>query len=298
MRLLILSRNEELYSTRSIFRAARRRNHFVRVIDHMACDIQIGNGHHTIYYGGEQLTGYDAIIPRIGHTVTRQGAAIILQFETMGVHSSLRSEALIRTRDKLTCLQILSSHGIPIPKTLQINGYDEVRRMHHKIPTFPKIIKLQSGTHGLGVIKANDAETLESMLEAFADLRQKMLIQEFIKESSGVDIRAFVVGGEVVASMMRTAQPGEFRSNLHRGGTGQPVILTEEEREVAIQSTALMGLDVAGVDMLRSHQGPKVIEVNASPGLEGIETYTRVDVSKKIIEYLEQIVKRKLKYGN
>jgi len=259
----------------------------------MACDIQIGNNNHNVYYAGQELSGYDAIIPRIGHTVTKQGAAVILQFETMGLQTSLEAASLIRTRDKLTCLQILSCNGIPVPKTLQINGYEEYKRLHFKIENFPKIIKLQSGTHGLGVLKANDEESLESMMEVFSNLKQKMLLQEFIKESSGVDIRAFVVEGKVVASMMRTAQEGEFRSNLHRGGTGQSIILTEEERRVAVRSAELMGLDVAGVDMLRSSRGPLVIEVNASPGLEGIETYTRVDVAKKIIEMMERKVKRK-----
>ncbi len=293
MRLLILSRNGELYSTRSLFLAARRRNHFVRVVDHMSCDIQVGNNNHKIYYAGQELSGYDAIIPRIGHTVTKQGAAVILQFQTMGLKTSLLPESLTRTRDKLTCLQILSSNGIPVPKTLQINGYEEYKRLHVKIENFPKIIKLQSGTHGLGVLKANDAETLESMMEVFSNLKQNMILQEFIKEASGVDIRAFVVDGKVVASMMRSAQDGEFRSNLHRGGTGQSIILTEEERRVAVRSSELMGLEVAGVDMLRSSRGPLVIEVNASPGLEGIETYTRVDVAKKIIEFMERKVKSK-----
>ncbi len=288
MRLLILSRNGGLYSTRSLYLAARRRNHFVRVIDHMLCDIVIENDHHNVFYEGQAMDGYDAIIPRIGHTVTKQGAAVVLQFETIGLSTSLSSEALLRTRDKMTCLQILSSKGIPIPKTIQVNNFIDVQFMHRKIDFFPKILKLQSGTHGAGVLKVDDEKTLESLIETFGNLRQRAIIQEYVKESSGQDIRAFVVDGEVVASMLRTAQKGEFRSNLHRGGKGQSVMLSDRERQIAIDASRFLGLKVAGVDMLRSNRGPLVIEVNASPGLEGIETYTQVDVAKKIIQYVER----------
>jgi len=293
MRLLILSRNGELYSTRSLFLAARRRNHFVRVIDHMNCDIMVSNDRHDICFDGQSLAGYDAIIPRIGHTVTKMGAAIILQFEIMGFSTSLKADALLKTRDKLTCLQILSSQDIPVPKTLLMNNIQQLRNFHHRVENFPKILKLKSGTHGLGVLKADNEKSLESLIETFYSMRHKTLIQEFVKESSGMDIRAFVVDGKVVASMMRTAQAGEFRSNLHRGGVGQPVILSERERAVAIQSAEILGLKVAGVDMLRSTRGPLVIEVNASPGLEGIETYTKIDVAKTIIQFVERQVKKR-----
>ena len=291
MRLLILSRNGELYSTRSLFLAARRRSHFVRVVDHLHCDIMVSNDHLDICYEGQSLSGYDALIPRIGHTATKMGASVILQFENMGFATTLDSRALLKARDKLTCLQILSSQGVPIPKTLIMNNIRQLQNFHHRIDDFPKILKLQSGTHGLGVLKADDAKSLETLVETFASMRHKTLIQEFVKESSGIDIRAFVVDGEVVASMMRTAQEGEFRSNLHRGGLGQPVILSERERHVAVASAEILGLKVAGVDMLRAESGPKVIEVNASPGLEGIETYTKVDVAKSIIKFVERQVK-------
>lgn len=291
MRLIILSRNGELYSTRSLYNAARRRNHFVRIVDHMSCDIMIQNGNNQIYVNGQSLHEYDAIIPRIGHTVTKHGAAVIRQFEAMNLVTSLTANALVAARDKLTCLQMLSQHGIPIPQTLLVNTYGEIHRLHRKIHEFPKILKLQSGTHGLGVLKADDAQSLENLMEAFYNLKQKMLVQEFIKESSGKDLRIFVVDGKVVASMMRSAPEGEFRSNLHRGGQGHSVMISEREKQVALKSAEVLGLSVAGVDMLRSSNGPRIIEVNASPGLEGIEGVSKVDVAKEIIKFVERKVK-------
>ncbi|MEL6123781.1 MAG: RimK family alpha-L-glutamate ligase [Bacteroidota bacterium] len=287
MRLLILSRSGELYSTRSLFTAARRRNHFVRIVDHLGCDLLIENGANKVFCNGQSLIGYDAVIPRIGHTVTGQGAAVIRHFESMGLLTTISADALIRARDKMSCLQVLSHKGIPVPTTVMVNTYAEIHHLHKKILAYPKILKVLSGTHGLGVLKADDEQSLIVMMEAFYNLKQKMIVQEFIAESSGHDIRAFVVNGEIVASMMRTAPEGEFRSNLHRGGHGKPVLLSPHEREVAIEATRLLDLPVAGVDMLRSNRGPLVIEVNASPGLEGIETVTKVDVAKKIILYLE-----------
>lgn len=291
MRIIILSRNGELYSTRSLFNAARRRKHFVRVVDHMHCDLLIENERNAIFVHGQPLRGYDVIIPRIGNTVTSYGSAVIRQFESMGVSTILPAEALLRTRDKLSCMQILSQHGIPIPQTLLVNNYSQFHLLHHKIESFPKIIKLKSGTHGLGVLKADNAKSMESMMEAFYGLKQKVLLQEFIKESSGEDIRIFVVGGEVVASMKRSAQEGEFRSNLHRGGHAAIAEISEEERQVALEAVKILDLSVAGVDMLRSKRGPLVLEVNASPGLEGIETTTKVDIAKKIIQFAERLAK-------
>lgn len=291
MRILILSRNGGLYSTRSLYNAARRRNHFVRVVDHMNCDLMIQNERNIIFVHGQALRGYDVIIPRIGNTVTSYGASVIRQFESMGVATVLRADSLIKARDKLSCMQILSHHGIPVPKTLLVNNYSQFHLLHHKIESFPKIIKLKSGTHGLGVIKADDAKSMESMMEAFYGLKQKVLIQEFIEESKGEDIRIFVVGREVVASMKRSAQEGEFRSNLHRGGTSSVAEITEEERTVALEAVKILGLHVAGVDMLRSKKGPLVLEVNASPGLEGIENTTKVDIAKKIIQFAERLAK-------
>lgn len=293
MRLLILSRSTELYSTRSLFNAARRRNHYVRVLDHVQCDLVVDNDGNKVYYNGQEVKDYDAIIPRIGHTVTKFGASIIRQFMSQGLSSTLDPEALLRARDKLTCLQLLSMHGLRVPTTVYANNQYFLREMSEHIKDFPKIIKLISGTHGIGVIKADDLSTMESMMEAFIGVRQKALIQEFIKESSGADVRAFVVDGEVVASMKRQAQPGEFRSNLHRGATSMAVELTDEERETALRAVEIMGLQVAGVDMLQSDRGPMVLEVNASPGLEGIENTTKVDVARHIIQLAERMVKEK-----
>ena len=263
MRIIILSRSAELYSTRRLYNVARKRNHFVRIIDHMHCDLVVQDSGNEIYYNGQSLSNYDAIIPRIGHTATTYGSAVIRQFESMGVVSTLDCEPLLRARDKLSCLQLLSSHGVKIPKTIYANNQFFLEEMTNKIATFPKVLKLLSGTHGLGVIKVDDQRMMESILETFIELRQKALVQEFIKESSGSDIRAFVVDGQVVASMKRQAQAGEFRSNLHRGATAISVQLTEEETYTALQSVKIMGLHVAGVDMLRSNEGPLVLEVNA-----------------------------------
>jgi len=293
MRVLILSRNGGLYSTRSLYNAARRRNHFVRVVDHMHCDILIHNERNTIYVHGQPLRGYDVVIPRIGNTVTQHGAAVIRQFESMGVATVLSAEALTRTRDKLCCLQILSHQGIPVPKTLMLNNAHQINLLHDKIEGFPKIIKLKSGTHGAGVLKADDFNTMQSMLDAFYGLKQKVLLQEFIKEAKGEDLRVFVVGQEVVGAMKRSAKEGDFRSNLHRGGTSVNIDISDEERVVALEAVKTLGIHVAGVDLLRSKNGPLVLEVNASPGLEGIETTTKVDIAKKIIQFAE----RWAKYG-
>ncbi len=291
MRLIILSRNGELYSTRSLYNAARRRNHFVRVIDHMNCDLMIQNEHNSIFVHGQPLRGYDAVIPRIGHTVTAYGSAVIRQFESMAVPTILGSEALLRTRDKLSCMQLLSHKGIPVPQTLLINNYGQFPHLHEKIEGFPKILKLLSGTHGLGVLKADDIKSMEGILEAFHGLKQKVLIQEFIEESSGEDIRLFVVDGEIVAAMKRSAREGEFRSNLHRGGSSEVVAISEEEKSVALNAVKILRLHVAGVDMLRSNNGPLVLEVNASPGLEGIEKTSKIDIAKKIIQFAERLAK-------
>ncbi len=297
MRIVILSRNGGLYSTRSLYNAARRRNHFVRVVDHMNCDFLIQNGRNSIYFHGQPLRGYDVIIPRIGHTVTSHGASVIRQFESMGVASILPSESLFRTRDKLSCMQILSKEGIPVPKTMMVNNSSQFNLLHNKIEDFPKIIKLKSGTHGLGVMKADNEHMLLSMMEAFYGLKQKVILQEFIEESSGQDVRIFVVNGEVVASMVRSAREGEFRSNLHRGGNAQKTDISEEERKVAVKACKILGLHVAGVDILRSNTGPLVLEINASPGLEGIENTTKVDIAKKIIQFAERLVKDRRKDG-
>ena len=296
MRILILSRNGGLYSTRSLYNAARRRNHFVRVVDHMNCDLMVKNERNSIFVHGQPLRGYDVVIPRIGHTVTSYGSAVIRHFESMGVATVLTSDALLKARDKLSCLQILSHHGIPVPQTLLIKNYSQLSLMHNKIADFPKIIKLMSGTHGLGVLKADDPKMLESLLEAFYGMKQKVLLQEFVKESAGTDVRVFIVDDEIVASMERRAKSGEFRSNLHRGGKASVTQISAEESDVARQAVKVLGLRVAGVDMLRSEKGPLVLEVNASPGLEGIETTTKVDIAKKIVQFAERLAKNKVAY--
>jgi len=288
VRILILSRNPALYSTNSIAVAARRKGHHVRIVDHVNCDLVVDNKKNVVIYHGEHITGYDAVIPRIGSSVTSYGSMVVRQFESMGIYSTLSSSALLLTRDKLSSLQILSSAYLPVPKTAITNNYYSFSNILKYIGQFPIIIKLLQGTHGLGVIKADDFKISEAILEAFYKTKQKVLIQEFIKEASGEDVRAFVVGDRVVASMVRRAKPGEFRSNLHRGATSQKIELTEEEENVAIKAAKTMGLKIAGVDILRSSRGPLIMEVNASPGLEGIEGTTRVNVAKEIIEYVER----------
>ena len=288
MRILVLSRNPELYSTRSIVLAAKRRGHFVRVVDHMTCDVIIQKGGHEVVCNGYTITDFDAVIPRIGHTATRHGLALIRQFEAQRMYSTLSSRALEMTRSKLACLQLLSANGIDIPKTIYAHSAFAASDLAVELGDFPAIVKLISGTHGLGVIKADNQSLLDSIVESFYGTKQKVLIQQFIKESAGEDVRAFVVDGKVVASMLRKAQPGEFRSNLHRGATAVKVELSGREREVALQSAKILGLGIAGVDMLRSKNGPLVLEVNASPGLEGIENTTRVDVAKTIVELVEK----------
>lgn len=293
MRIIILSRNGELYSTRSLYNAVRRKNHFVRVIDHMNCDLKLSNDENCVFFEGHSLKGYDAIIPRIGYTVTHYGAAVIRQFESMGVFTTLRAQALLNARDKLSCLQLLSARGIKVPASIASNSAYGLLQLASELKDFPKILKVLSGTHGSGVIKIDQRDVLETMVETFIGIRQRILLQDFIREASGEDLRVLVVDGRVVASMIRKAPPGEFRSNLHRGGIGVKAELTSEEEEIAIESARIMGLKVAGVDMLRSHEGPLVLEVNASPGLEGIETITQVDVASKIIEFIERKYKRR-----
>jgi ribosomal protein S6--L-glutamate ligase len=288
MNIVILSRNAALYSTDSLIRAAQHRGHHVRVIDHLMCDLVIEQNKLQIYYYSEPVDDVDAIIPRIGSSSTTYGAAIIRQFTANNVYSTVRSDALLKARDKLSCLQYLAQKNIDVPKTVIINNQLMIDDMLNHIEGEQKIVKLTSGTHGLGVILTESNQNAESIIEAFSKVRQKSLIQEFIKESDGSDIRLIVVGDKVVATMCRQAAEGEFRSNLHRGGSSYAVTPTEEERKIAIKASQLLGLDVAGVDMLRSARGPLILEVNASPGLEGIEGTTGIDVAGKIMELVER----------
>lgn len=289
----ILSRSIQLYSTRALFRAAQVRGHRVRVFDYMNCDIMIKDGKPKIIYGIDELPEMDAVIPRIGSSVTFQGVSVVRHLQQMGIFSAVDADAILRSRDKLNSLQYLSNQGIGIPDTFFSDNINDTTYIIKSVGGIPIIIKLLEGTHGIGVILAESHRTAETIIEAFAKTKQKFIVQEFIGESEGSDIRAFVVDGEVVASMKRTAQEGEFRSNLHRGANAIPVELSPEEERTAIKSCEVLGLKIAGVDMLQSKRGPLLLEVNPSPGLEGISKTTGIDVAGKIIEYLERNVKGK-----
>jgi len=287
MNILVLSKGPQLYSTKSIVAAGTKRGHQMIVIDYSECNLIMEDNNPHIYYRGVKVEGIDAIIPRVGASGTFYGTSVIRQFETMGVFSLTGSKALLSSRSKLESLQLLTQSGILMPKTIFPSPHFSMHRVEETVG-LPCVIKLLSGTHGIGVILVNDRITAESILESYLKMRQKFIVQEFISEASGSDIRALVVGGEVVAAMRRTAQQGEFRSNLHRGGSSVPIELTEEEKHTALTAVKTLGLQVAGVDMLQSKRGPLLLEVNASPGLEGIETTTKIDVAGKMINVIEQ----------
>jgi ribosomal protein S6--L-glutamate ligase len=288
MNVVVLSRNPALYSTQSIVSAGRQRGHMVRVIDHMFCDLIISNDGMRVEYFGEDLGDVDVVIPRIGASATEYGAAVIRQFEAMGVLTTLPSESLIRSRDKLKCLQVLAAHNIPIPHSAISNDLESTDRLIDLMGGIPIVIKLLVSTQGLGVVLAKSRQTAASVLESFHRLNQKAMYQEFIGESKGEDIRVLVVDGEVVASMSRTAAEGDFRSNLHRGGTSRPIDLSRKDAELALKAARVLGMRVAGVDLLRSDRGTLILEVNASPGLEGIENTTGISISNKIYQYVER----------
>lgn len=289
MNIAILSRNPSLYSTQSLARAARVKHHYVRIIDYVHCDLIMEDGNLTISYHGHIIDNIDAIIPRIGASHTTFGSAVIRQFEQKGIYTTLSSESLLAARDKLTCSQILASKGLQIPRTIVSNNSFMYKNL---LETFDGnvVIKLINGTHGIGVVLAENKAQAESILEAFNRGKQKSMMQEFIAEAKGADIRIFVVDGEIVGTMKRQAKKGEFRSNLHRGGSSSVEPISEKEKQVALEAVDLLGLKVAGVDMLRSSRGPLILEVNASPGLEGIETTTKVDIAGKIISFIEKNV--------
>ena len=295
MKIAILSRKEELYSTSRLVEAAELRGHEAVVIDHAKCSVAMEKNKPAVMYDGENLMGIDAIIPRIGASITFYGTAIVRQFEMMKVFSTSESQAIIRSRDKLRSLQILSREGVGIPKTVFAKHpkNQEVEGLIRNVGGAPLIIKLLEGTQGLGGVLADTEGSAKSMIEAFSGIKTNILIQEYIKESKGVDIRAFVVNGEVVGAMERKGKEGEFRSNLHRGGKGKVIELTKRERSAALRAAKSLGLAIAGVDMLRSSRGPLIVEVNSSPGLEGIEGATKVDIAGKIIEYIEQNVSKR-----
>ncbi|MFA9219632.1 MAG: 30S ribosomal protein S6--L-glutamate ligase [Sediminibacterium sp.] len=290
MNLVVLSRNVKLYSTMRLVEAAQKRGHEIRVIDHSKCDLVIEKKKPKVLYRGEEITGVNAVIPRIGASVTFYGTAVVRQFEMMNVFTAVESQALVRSRDKLRSLQILSRAGLGLPKTVFTNYSKDVERTLREVGGAPVIIKLLEGTQGLGVVLAENKKAAVSVIEAFNGLKARVIVQEFIKESRGEDIRAFVVDGHVVGAMVRTAKEGEFRSNLHRGGTAKVIELTHEEEIAAIKAASAMKLGIAGVDMLRSERGPLIIEVNSSPGLEGIESATGVDIAGQIIKYIEKNV--------
>lgn len=288
MKIAILSRNANLYSTRRLKEAGEQRGHEVLIINPLKCDLVIEKKKPQIYYNGHFLTDIDAIIPRIGASVTFYGTAVVRQFEMMKVFTTVESQALVRSRDKLRSLQVLARAGLGLPKTVFTNYSKDSEAVIDKVGGAPCIIKLLEGTQGVGVVLAETKSAATSVLDAFQGLQARVIVQEFIKEANGSDIRAFVVDGVVVGSMKRQGKEGEFRSNLHRGGTAEIVELTEEEENVALKAAKVLGLGVAGVDMLRSNSGPKIMEVNSSPGLEGIERATSKDIAKSIIRFIER----------
>ncbi len=287
MKIAILSRNSKLYSTKRLVQAARERGHSVRVLDPLRCYMRIEPGEFTMHYKGKALPKFDAVIPRIGASITRYGTAVVRQFEMMRVFTPNRAEPIMRARDKLHGLQLLAQQGLGLPVTVFGDNPDDTTDLLSMLGKPPHVIKLVEGSQGQGVVLVETAASSQSVVEAFRGLYANFVVQEFIREAKGADIRCLVVGGKVVASMRRQARPGEFRSNLHRGGRAEQVALSKAEKELAKQAASVMGLGVAGVDLLRSRRGPLVLEVNSSPGLEGIEAATGVDVAGEIISYLE-----------
>jgi ribosomal protein S6--L-glutamate ligase len=288
MKIGILSRKKELYSTRRLVESAEQRGHQVRVIDPLRCYMNINTDRPTIHFKGDNLLGFDAIIPRIGASVTFYGTAVVRQFEMMGVYCLNESQAISRSRDKLRSMQLMAREGIGLPITGFAHSPDDSQDLMGLIGEPPFIIKLLEGTQGKGVVLTETKKAAESVIDAFRNLDAYFLVQEFIAEAGGSDIRCFVVGDKVVASMMRVAKEGEFRSNLHRGGKAMMVKITPDERLTAVRAAKIMGLNVAGVDIIRAKHGPLVLEVNSSPGLEGIEKSTTKDIAGQIIEFIEK----------
>jgi ribosomal protein S6--L-glutamate ligase len=292
MKIGILSTNKNLYSTRRLVEAGVERGHQMPVINHKRAYMNITSHNPSIHIRGQNITGIDAIIPRIGASVSFYGTAVVRQFEMMGVYSVNESVAITRSRDKLRAVQLLSRRGIGLPVTGFANSPDDTEDLLQFVGGAPVVIKLLEGTQGVGVVLAETKKAAESVIEAFSGLKANFMVQEFIKEAGGSDIRCLVVGDKVVASMKRQGKEGEFRSNLHRGGSAKLIKITPEERSTAVRSAKVMGLNVAGVDLLRSNHGPVVMEVNSSPGLEGIEKATNKDVAGLIIEFIEKNAKQ------
>lgn len=292
----ILSRNVNLYSTKRLVEAIEAKGHKAIIIDHLKCDIVVEQNKSTIFYKGENLEYIDAVIPRIGASVTFYGTAVVRQFEMMKIFTAVESQALVRSRDKLRSLQILASAGVGLPKTVFTNYSREVDTLIDSVGGAPLIVKLLEGTQGYGVVLAPTMKAAQSIIEAFHSMKARVIVQEFISESKGADIRAFVVNGKVVGAMKRQGKEGEFRSNLHQGGSGSLIKLTKKEREAALTAAQAMGLPIAGVDLLQSDRGPLILEVNSSPGLEGIEKTTGKDVAGAIAKYvIDKVIERKSK---
>lgn len=288
MKIAILSRFPESYSTSRLVEAAKARGHNVRVIDYTKCYVEIEKSQPTIHYMGEKLEGIDAIIPRIGFSNATYGAAVVRQFEMMRVFSTASSLALVRSRDKLRSLQLLARGGIGIPKTVFARKAKEVDDIIKLVGGAPLVVKLTEGTQGIGVVLAETNKAATSVLQAFYGIDVSILTQEFIEESNGSDIRALIIGNEIIGGMKRQGLEGEFRSNIHRGGKGEQVELTQKERNIAVKAARVLGLPIAGVDIIRSNKGPLVLEVNSSPGLEGVEAALEMDLAAKFIEFVEE----------
>jgi ribosomal protein S6--L-glutamate ligase len=292
MKIAMLARNAALYSHRRLVEAAEARGHEMHVLNTLRCTVHIASHRPTVHYNGEPVTGFDAVIPRIGASVTQYGLAILRQFEMSGVWPLNESVAIGRSRDKLRSMQILAKHGLGLPLTAFAHDPKQTAEIIRAVKGPPVVIKLLEGTQGIGVVLAETEGSARSVIEAFRGANVNILVQEFIKEAGGTDIRAFVVGGKVVAAMKRTGAPDDFRSNLHRGGSAELAKITPAERATAVSAAKRMGLNVCGVDMLRSNHGPVIMEVNSSPGLEGIEAATGKDVAGMIIDFIAANAKK------
>ena len=288
MKIVVLSRNPKLYSTKRIIEAGQKRGHEMLILDHMKCVLVIEKNRPHIFYQGKEITNIDAVIPRIGASATFYGGAVVRQFEMMKIFTAVESQALMRSRDKLRSLQLLARAGIGMPKTVFAYSSKDIDNIINQVGGAPVVIKLLEGTQGIGVILAETDNVAKSVIEGFLSVDVNILVQEFVKEANGADIRAFVVDGQIVGAMKRQGAEGEFRSNLHRGGKATVIKLSAEEKSTAIKAAKKLGLGIAGVDMLQSKRGPLIMEVNSSPGLEGIEGATGVDIAGKMIEYVER----------
>jgi ribosomal protein S6--L-glutamate ligase len=290
MHIVVLSRNSKLYSTSRLVDAIEEAGHDATVLDHLKCDLVSEKDNPSIFYRGTKIEGVDAVIPRIGASVTFYGSAVVRQFEMMKVFTAVESQALVRSRDKLRSLQILARSGVGMPKTVFTNYSSEVDKVIASVGGPPLIVKLLEGTQGVGVVLAPTQKAAESIIQAFHSMKARVIVQEFIEEAKGEDIRAFVVDGKVVGAMKRTGKEGEFRSNVHRGGSVELIKLNKQQRKAALVAARTMGLSIAGVDMLQSDRGPLILEVNSSPGLEGIERATQKDIASRIIKFVEEKV--------